>query len=256
MIQRFLYAVPWSYAVLSKISQNIKLFKEDTNQISLILNKYFPDRIIKNGPFAGMKYIDESHGSSLLPKISWTYEYLLTTWIKEIINTDYHNIIDIGSAEWYYAVWLALKTSAHIYAFDQSIKAQQQLNQLAIENKCLPSITIAWICDYTSIKSIVNQGETIIICDIEWSEKELLNNDLCDDLNKCDILVECHDFIQNWICDSLIQRFQSTHNIRILCDKYEKDMFNLKEEYGDDYDFITWENRAVDNMKRLFMTIK
>lgn len=234
------------------------LYSEDQNKIKQILNQYFTDRKVQNWPFAWMNYIDQAHGSSLLPKLAWTYEYLLHTRIADIIDHQYVNIIDIGSAEWYYAVWLALKTNSKIYAFDESFEAQRQLKELANANNCLRSIEINGLCADERIDKISASGKTLIICDIEWSEEHVLNNNRCISLNQCDILVECHDFIKHWVCDTLIRRFQHTHTIEIICD--QEDIINentvISSLYKNDFDYIISENRAVDNMKRLLMKTK
>lgn len=257
LIKRIVYSFSWSYKILSRISQSIWLYRENQNKVAQMLSKYFENRIVQHWPFVWMKYIDQAHWSSLLPKLAGTYENLLHTWINNIICTNYQNIIDIWSAEWYYAVWLALKTNSKIYAFDQSIEAQKQLKDLANSNNCAVNIEINWICTDDHINKISISWQTLIICDIEWSEEYVLDNSRCPALNTCDILVECHDFIKNWICDTLIRRFQKTHIVEIVCD--QNDSINdeaIKSQYGNDFNYIVSENRTVDNMKWLFMKIK
>lgn len=79
----------------------------DSNGIlNSLIFKYYNEKI-GLGPFAGMKYINKAHGSSLTPKIIGTYERELHPFIYEIADKQYDCIVDVGSAEGYYAVGLA-----------------------------------------------------------------------------------------------------------------------------------------------------
>src|SRR5438876_11547620 len=63
---------------------------------------------VSNGSFRGMAYVPEAVGSSLLPKLIGSYEQEITPAIEEMVAKRPPRIIDIGAAEGYYAVGLAL----------------------------------------------------------------------------------------------------------------------------------------------------
>src|SRR5271166_5203781 len=64
---------------------------------------------VQAGPFRGMRYIDQSHSSSLIPKWLGLYERELHDCIEEAIASPFQTVLDIGAAEGYYAVGLALR---------------------------------------------------------------------------------------------------------------------------------------------------
>src|SRR6516164_6432959 len=64
------------------------------------------DPHVLSGPFAGLRYLDEPIWGPIEPKWLGTYEQELLPVIQQIIQTPYSTIIDIGSAEGYYAVGL------------------------------------------------------------------------------------------------------------------------------------------------------
>jgi hypothetical protein len=71
------------------------------------------------GPFRGMKYSRDSLLSrNGIPILFGSYELELHTVIEEAIAKRFERIIDIGCAEGYYAVGLARRTGAIVYAFD------------------------------------------------------------------------------------------------------------------------------------------
>src|ERR1044072_5114497 len=75
--------------------------------------------VVQEGPFKNMVYVPKSVGSTLVPKLLGSYESELHSTLEEIIDRNYQKIIDIGCAEGYYAVGLALKNpKTKIHAFD------------------------------------------------------------------------------------------------------------------------------------------
>src|SRR5437660_11467263 len=75
---------------------------------------------VRQGPFAGMRYIDRAIGSAYLPKLLGTYECELAAIIEEVCARGPRLIIDLGAAEGYYAVGLALRNpQARVVGFEQ-----------------------------------------------------------------------------------------------------------------------------------------
>ena len=64
---------------------------------------------VQMGPFAGMEFLSNVLEGCYIPKLLGTYEMELhPTWIRLRQLRKYRTIIDIGAAEGYYAVGLAL----------------------------------------------------------------------------------------------------------------------------------------------------
>ena len=95
--------------------------EERTSNLSLeeefIINK-IPDLIVRNGPFAGMRYPGvQSVCSTIVPKLIGCYEKELHSVIELICSQQYNSVVDIGCAEGYYAVGLAMRLqNAQLFA--------------------------------------------------------------------------------------------------------------------------------------------
>ena len=77
-------------------------------------------------------FLPTTLGSTLLPKLVGSYEYELNEVFEEFKNISSNNIVDICSAEGYYAVGFALNFKfKKIIAFDISKKARSLLKKMA-----------------------------------------------------------------------------------------------------------------------------
>ncbi len=65
--------------------------------------------VVQGGPFAGMAYLHRSLDGPLPPRLLGCYEAELHGALERILGTRYDTVVDIGCAEGYYAVGLALK---------------------------------------------------------------------------------------------------------------------------------------------------
>ena len=63
---------------------------------------------VRSGPFQGMRYLDEIVWGSVTPRWLGCYEWELHGAVRQILDRGYKTIIDVGCAEGYYAVGLAL----------------------------------------------------------------------------------------------------------------------------------------------------
>lgn len=173
---------------------------------------------ILNGPFKGMKYFNEIVWGPITPKWIGSYEKELHPIIGEIISAKYDRILDIGAAEGYYAVGLSLKCPrSAVSSYDIDPIARKRQAQLASLN----SVTNLEIGKYCSVKEFANivTKKTLIICDIEGSEYELLTPDRGENLRIADILVEIHPYDSlnsAEVQQSLCNRFASSHEISTI----------------------------------------
>jgi hypothetical protein len=168
------------------------------------------------GPFAGMRYIQQALCSSLYPKLLGVYEQELHPIINRILKQNYSMIVDVGSAEGYYAVGLArARPDWSVVAFDSDLIARELVAELAALNHCADRIVILGRCDPTSLASVLKPG-ALIICDCEGYEAELLKPDCVQALRTCDILVELHDVFIPGISKLLLPRFAQSHSLSIV----------------------------------------
>src|SRR5206468_9886250 len=87
---------------------------------------------ILTGPFRGMLYLDEIVWGPIMPKWAGSYEMELQDIVARIGRDGYDQILNIGCAEGYYAVGLALQDRrCNVLAFDPDPYARTQVRRLA-----------------------------------------------------------------------------------------------------------------------------
>lgn len=187
----------------------------DTEVQPMVLERY--GMVVGGGPFMGMKYIARASGSALTPKIVGTYECELHEVIESAIARRYQTVIDIGCAEGYYAVGLALRLpGARIFAFDIDVEALQNLHDLARLNDVQDRIELGGRVEPEDLNRF-NQGRCLVICDVEGEEITLLDPRRAPALRQHDIIVEIHDGLSSRrIRDALTKRFGDSHHLRFI----------------------------------------
>src|SRR6266536_4427969 len=87
---------------------------------------------ILHGPFAGMRYITDSVGSALVPKLLGIYERELNGCIERACARQLPLIVDVGAAEGYYAIGLTRRNpNARVIAFEMEEKGRAALRRMA-----------------------------------------------------------------------------------------------------------------------------
>jgi len=168
---------------------------------------------IKHGPFAGMNYAVSASEGGGVPRLIGAYEASLVPVIDEIVASRPELIIDVGSAEGYYAVGLARRLPhATIWARDANPVAQSKCAKLAEINGVADRVEIGGIMTHADF-DICARHRTVVICDIEGAEIDLLNPARAKGLYAADILVECHPVADASVAETLTARFEATHEV-------------------------------------------
>jgi hypothetical protein len=176
-------------------------------------------RNVLSGPYFGMVLLDEASWADgdIAPKLLGTYEEELHVAIKNAVQRDPQTVINVGCAEGFHAVGLArLLPQAQVFAFDIDPKAQVICRKAAEANGVGNRITISGDCSIEQLHNLVSQGDRILLfVDCEGAEKALLTPPPPSgaDFRNCDIIIECHDFIDRSITATLTQRFAKTHTL-------------------------------------------
>jgi hypothetical protein len=178
--------------------------------------------IIRGGPFQGVQYPSDLLTSeavlqyALLPKILGCYEAELHAVVLQIVERDYDRFVNIGCAEGYYSVGLALRLPrAHVFAFDTDPVARKLCQQMAVLNGVADRITIASQCKTEHLQTLA-KGRACMVCDCEGCELGLLQPELVPGLSGCDLIVELHDCPDRRISDEVPARFASTHHVSLI----------------------------------------
>jgi hypothetical protein len=169
------------------------------------------------GPFQGMLYIDETVWGLVPPKWLGAYEIELADIIEEIIHRGYSRILNIGCAEGYYAVGLALRDPAcEVFAFDIDPICQSQTRRLANLNRVSDRIHVRGECMHDQLNDLI-KDRTLILSDIEGYEVVLLDPAKALKLREVDLLIEIHEppeFVGETHTEELmIDRFGESHTI-------------------------------------------
>ena len=176
------------------------------------------DCSVFKGPFAGMRYIQFAHGSPYIPKLLGIYERELLPQVEALIARRPRLVIDIGAAEGYYAVGLALRLpEARIIAFEMEPRSRKMLLDMAILNNVKDRIVVRGQCKLPDLTAALGDGiQAVVICDVEGYEGVLLDPTMVPALRNAAILVELHDFVIPEIAEVLNQRFAGSHLVTCI----------------------------------------
>lgn len=212
---------------------------------------------IAYGPFAGMVYDVSASEGAAVPRLLGAYEASLAPTIDAIVKSAPKLIIDVGCAEGYYAVGMALRLpDAHIWARDADASARTKCAHLAEINGVSQRVKIGGIMTHQDF-DICNQQRTVVICDIEGGEKDLLDPTFASGLQAADVLVECHPYADANMAGIIKNRFTPTHTIRQIDRAVDTDALPDWMDETNDLDRLLalWEWRSTPT-PWLWMTAK
>ena len=176
-------------------------------------------RQVSAGPFAGMRYANlEAKCSAILPKLFGTYERELASILERLLRGRTYNVcIDIGSAEGYYAVGVALlQPQCKVYAVDNDPSALELCKQNAIANDCAERVALMNAITASELSDFLLKSPSLIISDCEGYEKELFNASSVRNLSGCDVIIEVHSFVDPAIEEHLQTLFALTHDLNVV----------------------------------------
>ena len=168
------------------------------------------------GSFEGMRYIHGAVGSAYVPKLLGLYERELNPFIEQACKLNFPLIIDIGAAEGYYAVGMALRNSnSRVIAFEMEQKGRVALKEMAELNGVLSRVEIRAKCKPEDLAQVLAASDrALILCDAEGDEEILLDPETIPSLAYAGLLVEMHEFISLGISERVMKRFIGTHTVR------------------------------------------
>lgn len=168
---------------------------------------------IAAGPFAGMDYPVRAAEGARVVRMLGAYEPGLDPVIETIIARAYPLVIDIGCAEGFYAVGLARRMpGARVLARDISDRAQARCLALARANGVADRVEIGGQVLHGDFAICADQP-SVVICDIEGAEADLLDPVAAPGLLGADILVELHPAAQPDLVEVMQRRFAPSHRI-------------------------------------------
>lgn len=174
-------------------------------------------RHVQTGPLAGLAmFPDNFIEASTCSRLLGYYEYPLRPIFEQIVATQYDRIVNIGCAEGYYAVGLArIMPQTRVIAADIDATMRERCARLAALNNVSDRVEIIGELTHDNLQARIQPGErTLILCDIEGAEDELLDPAAVPALAQCDLLVELHEVYRPGLTGRLTERFATTHDYR------------------------------------------
>ena len=197
---------------------------------------------VRSGPFAGLHYVERAvgapHLADCLPaKLLGSYEQELHPAIEELLQAGFSTIVNVGAADGYYAVGLALRAPvARVHAFEVDEGRRELCQEIARVNEVAERIEIGRECDPEWLAAL--EGDCLLVMDCEGCEFGLLGPEQAAGLSGSGLVVELHDFIDPRSA-SVADAFRGTHRIELVdatprhCGLYPE------------LEFLGWKNREL-----------
>jgi hypothetical protein len=187
-------------------------------EIALKLYGSEPIRVL-SGPFAGMRYLDAVVHGCITPRWIGSMEVELHEAAEEAIVRGPRVVLNVGSAEGYYAVGFAWRLPhTNVFAFDVDPWGRRTLKELAALNGATNVHISSW-CRHDVLQRMLQGGDGLVWCDIEGGEYQLLDAAKVPALAFTDLIVELHaaDTIDIDTGEALFRtRFSATHVIKTI----------------------------------------
>lgn len=202
---------------------------------------------ILSGPFAGMDYPVRAAEGARAARLLGAYEASLDPVIERIVARAYSLVIDIGCAEGFYAVGLARRMpESRILARDISERAQALCRDLAAANGVSDRVEVGGAFQHGDF-AVALEAPTVILCDIEGAEADLLDPAAAPGLLAADILVEVHEGPHPGLVAAMTARFAASHHATRIDRRLAPERLPRWTETLSDLDrlLLLWEWRAA-----------
>lgn len=201
------------YGILSKI---INLWSQlELRALANIVSER-GEYIIQSGPFKDMKFSRNVKPERNLPKLVGSYELELHETIESLIKQNFKCILNIGAAEGYYAVGLALRIpNCEVIAFEMDKQQAEICLETAIVNAVNNRVKILGKCSENLLREYC-LDDALVIIDCEGAEIDILSKKNVLFMKKTWLLIELHDAIRPGISRTILERFQESHSIQFI----------------------------------------
>ncbi|MBP9193973.1 MAG: hypothetical protein KBF57_04770 [Saprospiraceae bacterium] len=178
------------------------------------------NKTVNDGPFKGVKYSrTQAYGSSVLPKLTGSYEACLHAIWYELLLNNYNIIIHLGAGEGYYVNGM----QQLFQPVNGSIAIECDLRNVALLKENLEVNGLADKVTIISEKAVAEHlqhwggpGRKLWICDIEGDEKNLFTSASVQHLAESDLVIELHEFKDRGMVDHISEVFCHSHSIQLV----------------------------------------
>ncbi len=175
------------------------------------------NRVI-DGPCVGLRYptdrLDEIDAP--VAKLLGIYEQQLHSPLTAAIEAGRRVFVDVGCAEGYYAVGLALDSGdLQVYAYDLARSARAFCGDLAGSNGCADRVRVGGRCDVGQLRGLPLDN-AFLLADIEGAEFDFFSSDVVELLSHTIVIVELHRSPDDPLAIGMIDRFAPSHGLQQL----------------------------------------
>ena len=172
---------------------------------------------VQSGPFAGLVLSARAAwgDGDALPKLLGCYEAELHPLITQLVEGAPDLVVNVGAAEGYYAIGLArLLPATSVHAFDSAAESHDICRETARLNGVEARVSVAGECTPELLQTLLIRGQRpLLVCDCEGCERVLIDPRRVPALTGTQMLIECHDFIDATITQTLVDRLAATHDL-------------------------------------------
>lgn len=170
------------------------------------------------GPFAGLRVPEDVRPEfhMLAAKLLGAYELELHAALEQAIASAPRSVVNIGAGDGYYAVGLAQRLpDATVHAFDIDDRARRVTQAAAQANGVAGRVRVGEAATHAELDRLTG-ASSLVVCDCESCELELLDPAKAPGLREAALLVELHDWIEPTITSTLRERFSATHEVQLI----------------------------------------
>lgn len=170
------------------------------------------------GPFEGMRHVRGGIGGCVLNRLLGVYESEVHQQIEESCVAGHDVIVNIGAAEGYYAVGLAMRNPhAKVIAFEGGRAERVYLRRMIELNRVADRVDARGWCTIEGLNDALAESKRpFLLVDCEGCEDHLLNPTEVPNLKYSAILVEVHEDFVPGVSERLLGRFSETHRVEVL----------------------------------------
>ena len=174
-------------------------------------------RTVAKGPSRGLRYPLRAIpvARQLVPRLSGSYELEHYEWLERVLQSKPGTVVDIGSADGYFAVGCALRLPhSQVLAFETDSHLRRVCWLMAQRNGVnMGNFRVLGTCTPGSLAELHPQGPVVVICDVEGAELQLIDCESVPWLRDAHLLVEIHETLQPGVRAALVNRLAETHTI-------------------------------------------
>jgi hypothetical protein len=161
----------------------------------------YPAGFVPRGLFAGAYQVG-------------SFELELHPAIERIVAAAPATVVNVGSAEGYYAVGLGLRMpAARVIGFELEPELRAAAAKLAAINGVADRVELRGLCTVEELAALAPAAPTAVVMDCEGAEAELADPERVGWLAEATILVELHPAAAPEIGDRLAARFEPSHDV-------------------------------------------